>query len=213
MRRPIAEAPVSPHPRRVTSYAPSPDLARSRIAPGAYTSVAKALHWILAALIILQLVGGIVMGKLPEDASYASAVFTIHQSNGLTILALSLFRLVWRLTHKPPPLPEGTKAWDRLFARATQAIFYVLMIAVPLAGWLMVSGHEGSVNFFFLFPVPHLPAVGSHELWEEAHELLAFGFIGLIPLHIAGALKHRYVDRDGVLARMLPGRREAAPTH
>ena len=183
------------------------------VAPGSYTRVAVWLHWIIAALIVAQLIGGVVMHKLPDTVDFKIQAYQLHKSFGLTILALALFRLGWRLTHRAPPLPEGTPSLVRGLARATQVGFYVLMIAVPLAGWLMVSASPYPSSFFFLAPIPDLPGAGilSGDAWAEAHEYLAFGIIGLLVLHVAGALKHHLVDRDGVLARMVPGMAKPTP--
>lgn len=192
-----------------SSHGLRPTAGPDGVAPGRYTSVAKALHWTIAALILAQLIGGIVMHELPNTAPFKIEAYQLHKSFGLTVLALSVFRLGWRLTHRPPPLPEHTSGWERLLARFTHVAFYALIIAVPLAGWLMVSASPFPSSFFFLFPIPDLPGAGvlSRDAWAEVHELMAFAIIGLLVLHVAGALKHRYVDHDGVLARMLPGSR------
>lgn len=181
------------------------------VAPGRYTSVAKALHWAIAVLIIGQLIGGVVMHKLPGDAPFKYEAYQFHKSFGLIVLALSVFRLGWRLTHKAPPLPAHTSGWERVLARFTHVAFYVLIIAVPLAGWLMVSASPYPSEFFLLTGIVDLPGAGilSADAWAEAHEYMAFAIIGLLALHVAGALKHRYVDHDGVLSRMLPGRQRA----
>ena len=176
----------------------------THLALGSYTRTAQVLHWVIAALILGQLIGGIVMHKLPGTVSWKIDAYQLHKSFGLTVLALSLVRLGWRLTHRAPPLPEGTPAWERWLARATQAGFYVLMIGVPLAGWAMVSQSPYPSSFFFLAPIPDLPVGGSGELWAEVHEYAAFTIVGLLVLHVAGALKH-HLARDGVVARMVPG--------
>ena len=177
------------------------------VAPGRYTRVAVWLHWTVAVLIIAQLIGGIVMHKLPDSASFKYEAYQMHKSFGLVVLALAVFRLGWRLTHKAPPLPEGTKTWERTLARATHTAFYVLIIAVPLAGWLMISASPYPSEFFLVTGIVDLPGAGvlSADAWAETHEVMAFAIIGLLALHVAAALKHHFVDRDGVLARMVPG--------
>ena len=189
-----------------TPDAPGP--TSHHLAPGRYTRVAVWLHWIVAALIVAQLIGGIVMHKLPNSAAFKYEAYQMHKSFGLVVLALAVFRLGWRLTHRAPPLPEGTKGWERLLARATHTAFYMLIIAVPLAGWLMVSAIDyGTDSFFFVATIPELPGAGvlSGDAWAEVHEYMAFAIIGLLVLHVAAALKHHFVDKDGVLARMVPG--------
>ena len=181
----------------------SPRPAAPDGAPTRYTRVAVFLHWTIAALIIAQLVGGIVMHKLPNSVSFKFEAYQMHKSFGLVVLALSLVRLAWRLTHRPPALSSDHAAWERVLARITHVGFYVLMIAVPLAGWAMISNSPfPSPLFLSPIEIPKLPVGGSADLWAEVHEYLAFGILGLLGLHVAGALKHHYVDKDGTLARM-----------
>ncbi|GAB4520595.1 MAG: hypothetical protein Kow00133_07170 [Amphiplicatus sp.] len=179
-----------------------------------YTSVAIVLHWTIALLIIGQLAGGLYMTRIPDsEAAFKFQIFQLHKSFGVTILLLSLARLAWRLTHKVPPLPEAMPAWERVAARAAHWGFYVLMIATPLLGWAYVSVAPLSVPTFLfgVVPWPHMPffeGVSDREavahLFEEMHEYAAFAFIGLLVLHAGAALKHHFVDRDDVLARMAP---------
>lgn len=163
------------------------------------------------------------MHEAVEDADWAAqaiAAFQLHKSIGLTILALSLARLGWRLVNRPPPLPPAMRAWERVGARAVHWAFYVLMVAVPFTGWLYASvqWREGTplavpTLWFGQFEVPHLfgldgqPPRVRHRLaegFEETHEWLAWVMVGLLAVHVAAALKHRLVDRDGVLASMAP---------
>jgi len=185
--------------------------------------VAIALHWAIAAAIVLNLLLGWWMQAAIEDEAWAAraiAAFQLHKSIGLTILALSLARLLWRLAHRPPPLPPAMRAWERAAARAVHWAFYGLMVAVPLSGWLYASvqWREGAplavpTSWFGQLEVPHLfglegqPARVRHRLaggFEETHQWLAWAMAGLLALHVAAALKHRFLDRDGVLASMAP---------
>lgn len=172
-----------------------------------YTQVAKALHWLIALLIISEIAGGLIMTSLPfSDTKFT--IYQFHKSFGLTILTLSLFRLYWRLTHRPPA-PVRMPPWQERLAKVTHVAFYALMIGIPLAGWLMVSASTTGIptKLFFVIPVPHLPvpvSEGSEHFFEEVHEILAKAAIGLIVLHIAAALKHQFKDRDRTLVRMLP---------
>lgn len=173
-----------------------------------YSSVAKALHWLIAAIIIVQIPAGIVMHNLPfSDTKFT--MYQFHKSFGLIVLALSLFRLYWRLTHRAPALETTVTGWQRVAARFSHTAFYVLIIAIPLTGWLMVSASTTGIptKIFFLVPVPHLPVPAgeaTEDLFKEAHELLAFATLGLLALHVAAALKHHLKDRDQTLVRMLP---------
>lgn len=168
-----------------------------------YSRVAIALHWTIALLILGNVAGALIADS--ADRATAGAIMAMHKSIGITVLVLSLVRLGWRLAHGFPPLPAHTPRWDAVAARANHIAFYVLMIAVPLAGWIMVSGGDRPLTWFGLFDIPKLPvSPGTAKAANGAHELLAFTTVGLVVLHVAGALKHHLVDRDEVLSRMLP---------
>lgn len=179
-----------------------------------YTSVAISLHWLIAILILAQIAGGLFMVGIPDArASEKFQIYQLHKSFGLTILLLSLVRLAWRFTHKAPPLPAAMAGWEKLAARATHVLFYVLMIGTPLLGWAFVSAAPFDVPtyVFGVIPWPHMPffdgAADRKALSEgiaELHELAAFSVLGLFVLHVAAALKHHFVNRDDVLARMIP---------
>lgn len=175
-----------------------------------YGRVSIALHWLIAGLILAQIAFGVFIADvMPETTASRGAIVDLHKSVGLTILMLSLVRLGVRVTHPAPPLPAHVPGWQRILARATQAAFYVLMIGMPLTGWLMTSGGSRPIVFFGLFEFPKIPGVADlpRELRgsiHEAHETLARITLGLLVLHLAGALKHHFLDRDAVLWRMLP---------
>lgn len=201
-----------------------------------YTAVAIVLHWAIAFAILLMLPLGFWMHEAAEHGNASGEVFRafqLHKSIGLTVLALSLVRLGWRLANPPPPLPEHMPDWERFVAKATHWAFYALIIGLPLSGWLYVSAgwsiHENEplpvpTRFFGLFTVPHLFGLqnASNDVREAAaeaaftaHYTLAYAAIGLAVLHVAAALKHHVFDRDEVLAHMVPGLRapneKAAP--
>ncbi len=182
-----------------------------------YSTIAIALHWLIALAIILQLASGLWMvDALDEQATQMRAfqVYQWHKSLGLTVLILSLLRLLWRLTHRAPGLPPGMTAWERLAAKGTHVLFYVLMIGLPLTGWIVVSASKLGLPTLYwgLFQWPHLPLCGMaaeakaalEENVGEVHALLAYTTIGLLVLHVGAALKHHLVNRDDGLARMLP---------
>lgn len=193
-----------------------------------YTAVAIVLHWAIAAAVLFMLPLGFIMHERAEHGDVSQAVFAayqLHKSIGLTVLVLTLVRLAWRFTHRPPPLPEGMPGWERLAARVTHWGFYVLTLALPLTGWLYVSAgwsvHENEplavpTRWFGLFDVPHLFGLphASHEVREEtaevalaAHAALAWTAVALAVLHVGAALKHHFVNRDATLAHMVPGLR------
>ncbi|MGE0183486.1 MAG: cytochrome b [Parvularculaceae bacterium] len=181
-----------------------------------YTSVAIAFHWLIAVMIVGQLAGGFYMHNLPkEQAELKFTLYQMHKSFGVTILLLTFFRLAWRLGHRPPALPAAMAGWEKAAARAVHIGFYGLLVVTPLVGWFVVSSSplaESVPTYLFgIVPFPHLPLFDgvadrealSHQI-AEVHEYLAFAMIGLIGLHVAAALKHQFVNRDGVLSRMLP---------
>ncbi len=165
-----------------------------------YSRVAIALHWLIALAIIFNLSSGLLDRYMP-----------VHKATGITILVLSLFRLYWRLAHRPPP-PEPTLArWEIAVATVTHWTFYVLMIAMPVTGWLMTSagGRKFPLSWYGLFDVPYLPVArdkGLAAAMGGAHETLGYAMLALAALHIAAAMKHVFLDGDGTFARMLPGR-------
>jgi cytochrome b561 len=185
------------------------------VARSSYSRAAITLHWLIALLLIGNFVGGVFMGDLlapsatPEQKQLGFKIIQFHKSMGLTILLLSLLRLATRLVSGTPPLPGHMTGFERLLARATHWGFYAVMILVPLTGWIMVSASPlGFPTLYFgLFEWPHLPIETSKATSgaaSEAHEIIAFAGAGLFVLHVAAALKHHYLDRDDVLARMMP---------
>jgi cytochrome b561 len=171
-----------------------------------YSSVAIAMHWLIAGLIITNFVIATVAEDMPR--AEAGAYMASHKALGISILLFSLFRLFWRLGHKPPPLHESIAGWQAAAGRGVHWLFYFLMIAVPLSGWIMSSAHPKAppVEFFGLFDVT-LPT-GKNEalagIGHDAHEVLTKPLFLLILLHIAAALKHQFVDRLPFIRRMWP---------
>lgn len=172
-----------------------------------YSRGAIVLHWLIAVLIVLNIAAAWVAEEMTKDDR--ALVMGNHKAIGITVLALTVLRIVWRLMHRPPPLLDSLRAWEAALSRVAHAGFYFLMLAIPLTGWAMSSAFSkgAGVSLFGLVTVPALP-VGYDKptagLFAELHELLAFGMIALIVLHVAGALKHQLIDRDGTLRRMVP---------
>lgn len=162
----------------------------------------------IAALILGLISAGFLMTQdwLPNRFE----VYQWHKSFGIVVLLLSVFRLLWRLTHKAPALPDGMKNWERAAAKFTHIGFYVLMIGVPLLGWAMVSASKLPIEnqLFYLIPLPDMPGVSPSEAAEARlkffHELGAKLILLLFVLHVGAALKHHFVEKDGILQRMLP---------
>ena len=183
-----------------------------------YGTVAMSLHWLIAATVIANIAIGLIMSDLPRTDPTKFQLIALHKSIGLTVLTLSVLRLVWRSVNPVPPPPPGLNSLMKFAGRAVHFILYFLIVAVPLAGWLMVSvgsmGHP--TPMFGLFGWPSFPILSDmtrsaghpyHEAFESVHVLLAWGMIVLVPIHIAAALYHQFVRGDDVLVRMLPGTR------
>lgn len=172
-----------------------------------YSRGAIAFHWAIALLIMFNFAAAWVSEDMPKEE--AMQVMGNHKAIGITILLLSIGRIVWRITHRPPPLEESLKAWEAALAKVTHALFYFLIVAVPVAGWGLHSAASKGlpVSIFGLFGFPAMP-VGSDKptigLFHEMHEVLATVMLVLLVLHILAALKHHFLDRDGTLRRMVP---------
>ncbi|MNJ38745.1 hypothetical protein D3C77_335980 [compost metagenome] len=195
------------------------------VRPSRYSAVAIALHWLIAIAILSMIpMGWWMSDAITEPGSQALAyrVFQIHKSIGFLILALTVLRIVWRLTHPVPALPGAMKGWEQFAARATHLAFYALMLGLPLTGWVYVSTGWAvatdtplavASSWFGLFTVPHLPfiehaseAVRRATAWMAmgAHSKLAWAAIILVAMHVGAALKHQFLDRDRVLSHMIP---------
>ena len=180
-----------------------------------YTATAKTLHWISAILVFYQLASGVWMTRAIQD-TYLRAIawrtYQNHKSVGLTILMLTLFRLYWRLTHKPPEHKNTLQAWERVAAISVHRTMYTLLIISPLLGWLMVSTSPIQMPTLLYglikWPhVPYMPAVHKHTLYMgslTAHKYAGMLLILLVTIHISAALKHHFYDKNTVLRRMLP---------
>lgn len=169
-----------------------------------YGGVAIAFHWLLALAIVGAFGVGVYMADLPFSPQRLK-LYNWHKWAGVTILALSALRLLWRLTHRPPadlPMP----AWQRLAAHATHIALYVLFFAVPLVGWAYSSAAGFPIVWFGVLPLPDFvsPDKALAEAIKPWHGRLAWLLALLVLMHVAAALKHHFIDRDGLLSRMSP---------
>lgn len=166
-----------------------------------YSTVAIWLHWIIAALVIAELAIGLLHESLLKSA------FFVHKATGITVLALTIVRIVWRLMHRPPPLPAQTPVWEKGMAHATHWMLYGLLLALPLSGWVMVSrvSKRRPLDWFGVFDIPYLPvSEAAGGVARNAHGLLGWVALALVVLHVAAALRHHLLLRDTVLTRMAP---------
>lgn len=177
-----------------------------------YSHGAILLHWLIA----LAIIGNWLLAHIAEDAPKAQHDIMMgrHMAIGMTVLILSVLRVIWRLAHKPPPPNPDHRGWERLAASVVHKLFYVLMLGLPLSGYLMVQAYVGGmgVDMFGLFEFPGLPMAknkGVNEAFHEMHEIFGTVMLVLFVLHVAGAWKHQLIDRDGTIFRMLPFGRTA----
>lgn len=171
-----------------------------------YDGVALSLHWVMALLIGGGWVLALVLDELPKGPD-RMALLGAHKTIGVAVLALVVVRLAWRSFNPPPAALEGSPAWARLAAAGGHLGLYALMFALPFSGVLMSQAGDHPVAVFGLFDLPTLVAPDkelSHTL-HEVHEVLANLILALVGVHVAAALFHQHVWRDGTMARMLPG--------
>ena len=190
-------------------------MARASTNSGRYTGVAILLHWAIALLVVMNIALGFRMGQLKGLEQFQ--LFQLHKSIGITIFLLTIARIAWRLTHRPPPYGPALKPWERTLATLTHGVFYVLMVALPLSGWIIVSASKYNIPtlLYGAVPWPHIApihgaAMPARERIAEVgigtHELLAFTMLALVVLHVLAALKHQFLDGDDTLWRMTPGK-------
>ncbi len=172
-----------------------------------YTAPAIVLHWLLAVAIVASFSVGVYMHELPFSPTKLK-LYNWHKWAGVTILALSALRLLWRLAHRPPADPP-MPAWQARAAHWTHRLLYLLFFAVPLSGWAYSSAAGFPIVWFGVLPLPDFVPVDKAlaESIKPLHELFAKALAVLVVLHVAAALKHQFIDRDGLIDRMRLGRR------
>jgi cytochrome b561 len=183
--------------------------------PAKYTTVAIVLHWLVAVLITTNLCLVWVVDSLPDDLT--RPVIDTHKSIGITVLGLAVLRLLWRVAHRPPALPDSYARWERISAAAAHGSFYALMLCLPLSGWMHDSAWKDAathpMQLYGLLPWPRMgwimnldPAFKEtlHDVFGLIHHYLAYVLYALLILHIGAALKHQFLDREPEIQRMLP---------
>lgn len=174
--------------------------------PARYTGVAIGFHWLLAVMIVGAFGVGLYMTELPMSPARLK-LYNWHKWAGTTILALSALRLLWRLTHPAPAEVAGPR-WQQQAAHLTHVALYVLFFAVPVVGWAYSSAAGFPIVWFGVLPLPDFVPQDKDlaALIKPWHAALAWSMALLVGLHIAAALKHHFIDKDGLINRMRPGR-------
>jgi cytochrome b561 len=173
-------------------------------APSArYTAPAIVLHWLLAACIVLGFLIGLQMSDAPVSPARVRWI-NYHKWVGLTILSLSVVRLLWRLAHRPPALPASMQGWQRHASDWMHRVLYLCFFIVPVAGWAYSSALGFHVVYLGVIPLPDLAPKDKAlaEVLQQVHATLAWSLAALVGLHVATALKHHFIDKDGPLSRM-----------
>ena len=190
-----------------------------------YSKTAKILHWLIAIGIFGMFALGWFMSDLPKEApkqiaydlfnlgvytwnlteeiSPRTFYFNLHKSIGVTIFALILIRILWRITHRPPALLSSYKAWERKLASGAHHLLYLLMVALPISGIIMATYSKYGIKWFGVPFIKGLDNNPMRELFEEVHEIIGLIILLVIIVHIIGALKHKFIDKDDTLKRML----------
>ncbi len=189
-----------------------------------YTKTAIILHWLIALGIFVMFALGWYMSELPKDAPKLMSLdlfdlgiytwqfteeitarafyFNLHKSIGVTLFALILFRVFWRITHRPPAMLASLKAWERKLATGAHHLLYLLMVALPVSGIVMATNSKYGIKWFGIDLIQGLDNKGMREFFKEAHEVIGVIILLVIILHIAGALKHQLIDKDETAKRM-----------
>lgn len=168
-------------------------------------AVAQLLHWVIVALILIQVTLGTIADELPLGVRKLG-MLARHKSVGITILGLALLRLIWRWANPTPGLPDTLRSYERGLAHFTHAALYVLLFAMPLSGWLMSSARGFPVSWFGVYQLPDLVPKNTtlYNAMVETHWVLVWVLAAVVLLHVAAALKHHFMLKDDVLKRMLP---------
>lgn len=168
-----------------------------------YTHIAIALHWLMALLIFGTFPLGMYMSDLPLSPEKLK-LYSYHKWIGITVLAFAMLRLGWRIFHRSPPLPSSMPRWQQTASHTIHYLLYSFLFVVPLSGWLMSSAKGFQTVWFGVLPLPDLVAKDKAlgDLLAEVHEGLNWTLLALVSVHVAAALKHHFIDRDGLLLRM-----------
>jgi cytochrome b561 len=171
-----------------------------------YTTTAILLHWLTALLIVCAFTLGVIMTDIPGLTPTKLRYYSWHKWLGVTVFAIACLRVLWRLSHTPPPLPAGTPQWQKKASDGVHLLLYLLIFAVPVSGYLYTLAAGVPVVYLGLFQLPAIIAPNPElkPLLKDVHYVVTMSMAGLVALHVLAALKHQFIDRDGILKRMLP---------
>jgi len=175
----------------------------------AWGSVAKMLHWLMLALIVVQVSLGWT-AELWRLSPTKLNLFIWHKSTGILLLLLAVIRIGWRLANPPPRPPDGLPGWERVAGIAVHLALYMLIVAIPVSGWVINSAANIPLNVFWLFPLPDITAPGKSlaDFAARVHSGLLITLSVVLCVHIGAALRHHFIRRNDVLMRMMPANRE-----
>jgi cytochrome b561 len=178
-----------------------------------YTQTAVLLHWLIGGLIVVNVILGLGAGWIPD--AWVRPVVDFHKSTGIVILGLVLLRILWRLTHRPPALPDHYQPWEKFAAHSAHYALYFLILAMPISGWIHDSAWSASAShpfyLFWIIPFPRLgfivnlpPATKAHvhSLFDAIHTYLSYALYAVVGAHVLGALKHQFIDKHPEIQRM-----------
>ena len=173
-----------------------------------YGLVSRFIHWVMALLILGMIGVGAYMTELAKEDPLRAQLYSMHKALGVTLLGLAMIRILWVLVSRPPLMPAALQRREVVLAKSTVGLLYLLMLATPVAGYLMSNTGGKPVSYFGLFDLPALMGKSHdlHELLEDVHGFLGYTVLALVGLHFVGAMKHRFIDKDpdaDVLKRML----------
>ncbi len=172
-----------------------------------YGSLSKFFHWLIFFLVSVMLLVGFFMDDLPE--SMQPMVYMMHKSTGLLILGLMILRLLWRWTNKTPEFPSTMGRLQKIGAKVVHALLYIILLLMPLDGWIMSTAAGRIPTFYGLVTLPFPGIEHNHALAHqlaELHGILAYALLALLVLHILAAFKHHFINKDNILTRMMPGK-------
>lgn len=173
--------------------------------PERYGIVARSFHWILAILMISIAVAGIIMVGM-EASPQKFQIYDLHKALGIIVLTLAIARIAWKFMNVQPMEIVTHKRWEKILSKIVHTFFYVAMVGMPMSGWAMSSAAGYPVSMFGLFDLPNL-FPENKEILDEiklVHKFFGYSLLAIIGLHMAGALKHHFIDKDATLRRMLP---------